>query len=246
MSKYVLIFCLLCLFLIIPSIKCTMEVLPFGLTSLCHAEMVGYWPFNKDDVAGGKVIDRSGKGHGGVISGAVQETGKKGEALRFDGSNSYVSIDGLIVKSSQLSASLWIKKDALSEVHRLIYFDGLLQFGFYHTSIFVHTQTLNGEDPNLPYESIGIVAGQWHHLVVTWDTAAPSDNVKVYVDGDLKLKGTLVKSKGGKIGIAGLTIGNDKSSSGHGFDGLIDEVAVYDTALTDEEIKNLYKGEVKP
>src|SRR3990172_7033639 len=92
MSKYILIFSMLCLFLVTP---------------LCHAGLIGYWPFDKDDIAGDKAIDRSGKGNDGVISGAVPAGGRTGQALKFNGSgNSYVYIEGLTVRSPQLSASL--------------------------------------------------------------------------------------------------------------------------------------------
>jgi len=228
MPKYISMFFLLCLLLVAP---------------LCHAELVGYWSFNKDDIIGDKAIDRSGSGNDGVISGATPVTGKKGQALTFDGSNSCVRVDGLTIEGTQLSVSLWIKKGTLSGVRRLIYFSGNMQFGFaYDTIFYVHTATAMGCDNNQPIGSIGITPGRWHHLVVTWNTAEVSSNVKVYLDGGLKLQGTLLGAEGGEFSIAGLQIGTGNSQT---FDGLIDEVAVYDIALTAQEVNKIFKGEIE-
>ena len=216
----------------------------FMVTPLCHAGLVGYWSFDRDDVAGDRAIDRSGRGHDGVIHKALPVAGKIGQALKFDGLKSYVDVDGLILRSPELSVSLWIKKDTVSGVRRLVFFDGLLQIGLTNRTLFVHTFTIHGEDANRPYFDTRIIAGKWYHLVVTWNTAVPSENVKLYLNGELKARETLASSQGGKLGITGLTIGRLGLSSDPGdvFDGVIDEVKIYDTAVTGQQVKQLYQG----
>lgn len=219
----------------------------FFFTPLCRAELVGFWSFDKADITENKVIDQSGKGNDGEMGNVTPTAGKIGQALKFNGLNSYVYINNLVVSGKELSVSLWINRGLMGGVRRLIYFDGLLQFGFYEGDIFVHTTTLNGDDTNLPYFESKTKPGQWYHLAVTWDTAAPADNIKVYIDGDLKSKATLIKAKGGELGTAGLKIGNtgvldeDSPAPSPVFDGVVDEVAVYNNALTAQEVKCLYE-----
>jgi len=216
----------------------------FMVTPLCHAGLVGHWSFDKDDIVKDRAIDRSGKGHDGIIHEASPVAGKIGQALKFDGRNSCVNVDGLILQSPELSVSLWIKNDTLSGVRRLVFFDGLLQVGLTNRTLFVHTFTIRGEDANRPYFDTQIVADKWYHLVVTWNTVAASENVKIYLDGELKAHESLARSRGGKLGIIGLTIGRLDLSSNPGdvFDGAIDEVRLYDTAVTGPQVKRLYQG----
>ena len=95
---------------------------------------MGYWSFDRDDVVGDRAIDRSGQGHDAIIHKALPVAGKIGQALKFDGLKSYVDVDGLILRSPELSVSLWIKKDTVSGVRRLVFFDGLLQIGLTNTT----------------------------------------------------------------------------------------------------------------
>ena len=226
----------------IPIISC---LCLFAAAPLCRAGPVGYWSFDEDQVVKDRAMDGSGGRHDGVISEALPVAGRVGQALRFDGSGSCVAVDGLIMRTPELSVSAWIRKDSARGIRRLFFFDGLLQVGLADATMFVHTFTIHGEDANRPYFDAGIVVGKWHHLAVTWDTVAPADNVRVYLDGALKAQETLSGARGGKLGFTGVTIGGRGLSgrSGEAFDGDIDEVRLYDTALTDVEIQKLSRGE---
>ena len=80
--------------------------------------------------------------------------------------------------------------------------------------------------------------GNWHHLVVTYDQSA----LKVYIDGNLEASPSLPSSNYATS--SGLTIGSwsDKNSanSARYFDGSIDEVAVFNTDLSADEIQQIY------
>ena len=214
------------------------------LAPICHSALIGYWSFDEPDVVNGRAIDGSGGKHDAVVSDALPVAGKVGQALSLDGLNSRVDVDGLIVRTPELSVSVWIRKDTVAGVRRLVFFDGLLQFGFDGTSMFVHTFTIHGEDANLPYLKTGIAAGKWYHLAVTWDTVAPADNVKIYIDGDLKAQATLTRARRGKLGITSLTVGATDTPGQDVFDGAVDEVRLYDTALTAEQVEMLSQGKV--
>ncbi|MFH0965061.1 MAG: LamG domain-containing protein [Planctomycetota bacterium] len=208
---------------------------------------VGYWSFDKGDVIEYKALDKSGNGHDGVIDGAAPVAGRVGQALKFDGSAGSVTIDGLDVKSKQLSVSLWLRKEPGKErVNRLIFLGDFLQIGFFDDMIFVHTGRVTKADVNKPHAAFGLTPGQWHNLVVTWDTAAPNDNVKVYLDGALRLAADLQNALNVSLEPARLVIAsNGQPDSKQGFVGVLDEVALYDTALTASKIKAYFNRVVK-
>jgi hypothetical protein len=76
--------------------------------------------------------------------------------------------------------------------------------------------------------------GQWYHVALTWN----GTNYAVYVDGTLKSTGTY----SGLSSLASYAdIGNDGADLGRfeAFNGLIDEVRIYDVAIGAEEIVKL-------
>ena len=75
----------------------------------------------------------------------------------------------------------------------------------------------------------------WHHLVMTRD----NDNFKAYVNGKLLGTKTITgKTAGYGTDTPKFYIGN--RHTGQGFTGIIDELRIYDRALTEQEIQTLY------
>ena len=200
---------------------------------------VGYWSFDRGDIEGYKARDKSGNGHDGVINGAAPVAGMAGRALHFDGSNSSVTIDGLDIKGTELSLSLWLKKEpSTNRVNRLALLGDLLQVGFFDALIFIHTGKLTRADFNNPYSEFGLAQDTWHHLAATWDTAAGKDNVKVYLDGSLRLAADLDNARNVTLQAHRLMIASGgQPDSDDGFVGVVDEVALYDKVLTARDIK---------
>ena len=202
---------------------------------------VGYWSLDQIDIVGSKAVDRSGNGHDGIIDGARPVAGKAAQALEFNGSEGSVTVEGLDIEGTELSLSLWLRKDASAGgTRRLIVFDGYTQVGFVDRDMFVHTGKPAKADFNTPVADAGIVPVRWHYLVVTWDTAAPADNVKVYVDGALKLAADLKNALGTDLSVTKMMIASNGLNSwpapSQVLAGTVDEVALYDTALTAEDI----------
>ena len=79
--------------------------------------------------------------------------------------------------------------------------------------------------------------GNWHHLVVTYDQS----NLKVYIDGNLEATPGLPSSNYATS--SGLTIGSWSDNNRY-FDGSIDEVAIWDSALSSCDIKGIYEGSI--
>ena len=77
--------------------------------------------------------------------------------------------------------------------------------------------------------------GNWHHLVVTYDQS----NLKVYIDGNLEATPSLPSSNYATS--SGLTIGSWSDNNRY-FNGSIDEVGIWNTALTSTQVSEIYSA----
>jgi len=209
--------------------------------------------FDFEDVRpGGKVIDKSGRGNHGIIKDGKIVGGKIGNALECKYEN---KVDGVLVKDDdsldvqQVTVAAWIKTDRLDEHWNRVVAKGwktAYNLGLggdhkgkrYRTKSFFEAAKRTVGTMDL---DINVVDGKWHFLAGSYDGQV----LKFYIDGDLvKTK----KSKNRKEipnNNYDLMIGNsvvplDPPEYNY-FDGLIDEVRVYNRVLSEDEIQLLYK-----
>ncbi len=91
-----------------------------------------------------------------------------------------------------------------------------------------------------PFEAVGYGDGKWHHIAFALDEAFG----RLYIDGQLKSYQPWNGQPGGCTTTQPLRIGY--YSPVGGFDGLIDDVRIYNRSLSDAEIKSLFIYESKP
>ena len=87
---------------------------------------------------------------------------------------------------------------------------------------------------------VSVTVGTWQHLAVSWDTV--TDEVKYYRNGTLRITQTDADDIIAPLDIDNLSIGSWVNGTESFFDGLIDEVRIYNRALTPAEIKILAAG----
>lgn len=108
----------------------------------------------------------------------------------------------------------------------------------------IFAQTWASSGGFLDLDTIGFfsaVVGTWYHVVFV---KAATNDWKLYVNGVLIEASTATRSNDA-TGLNGISIGaEDQESSGVGqyFDGVLDEIAVFDTALTDTDVRDLYNN----
>jgi len=89
------------------------------------------------------------------------------------------------------------------------------------------------------YSDQKYTAGQWHHLVLVRD----SEHLKFYMNGSLSSQMKVVpmnlESDSLEIALGVLILSSERGQKNH-FKGLMDEVAIYDTALSESEIQKHY------
>lgn len=224
-------------------------------TSSMTSGLVGMWSFDGADVTD-KVYDRSGRGnHGGFVGGATSSAkiiGKIGQALRFDGSSTYVNIPDTsdVEGQSALSISVWVKNDNSENVSgsdSIITKEGSGADTFYLSwaqaediefcIVGTAGTSCGGAGAASAVFTDGIPIGrgkEWYHIVGTYDSVA--GQVKVYVNGVL----------GDTVGSLSALTQNSSHSikigniSPIGWPGMIDDVRIYNRALSVSEIKQLY------
>jgi hypothetical protein len=204
-------------------------------------ELIAYW---KLDEAEGDITFNSTSDNHGILSGSPTwqpETGKVDGALELDGINDYVET-GFVLDPAEgaFSVFAWIKGGAPGQVI-ISQTDGTgaseTWFGTDASTGNLMTELVPppmGRFVPQPLESQSVVTdGLWHHVGFVWDGRYRI----LYVDGTEVAKDTSILSQPLVSSTGGLHIGAGKNpDAGTFFSGLIDDVRIYDKALTAEEI----------
>ncbi len=203
-------------------------------------------------------FDTVGGNNGTLFNGATYAVGQVGQAFSFDGVNDRIDVDDSL--SLSLSGSLtieaWIKASDVPTQHRgAIFFRGSSGIRPYQltlesggTLIFdIQSSTARAR------MSAPMPLGQFVHVAATLDDATGS--MRIYVNSVLMSQitttvrphATLDPSSNPKVGIG--DVGGNPTSVDNFFSGLIDELAIYDHALSETEVAAHYnagKGSLQP
>ncbi len=219
-------------------------LLVLGIAASVPAGQLGYWAF--DDGSGTTARDSSGNGNNGrLINGPVWVNGILGKALQFDGIDDYVEVPHdakLEPTTGQATVAVWINARRHTGPNNAQW-QGILAKGGAPRLYNLYTQqnqTLHfSTGPSGAYigsSSTGTVPlNEWVHIAVVVDDAH-----LYYLNGEP----AGVVSNGATVptgSTAALTIGRT-SETDREFLGMIDDVRLYDVALTPQEVKDLYQG----
>ncbi len=202
--------------------------------------LVGYWPFN------GNANDESGNENHGTVNGATLTTDRNGNAnSAYSFSNQTVSInhntDLGISQSGGFSVSLWYLVTGNQNVQHLIGKrpNGAQQFNWQIAFNYPASQGINFGG-NINFTDAGIVSdytstlNSWIHCIGTYDNGTWS----LFFNGNMYA--SITSSLFYPDTNCPLTIGN--SGSFQPFYGKIDDVLIYNRALSAEEVNALYTG----
>ena len=212
-------------------------------------KLVAYFTFDEE---GNKITDYSSNNLSGTISGAKRVDGKKGKALQFEG-QSYVRIgdSSLLDLNAEGTISAWVKYDSsgtggvvLSKCKNTNSFGGcnyalkLDNLAFNSASFWVGDGKAGSADSAfLP--SAAMAKETWYYITGVFDKSG----LKIYINGELKRSSSKSKNDSPGINDFDLLIGSMSCASfsdcNH-FKGLIDEIKIYNYALSATEIKADY------
>jgi hypothetical protein len=225
-----------------------------GSGSPFSSGLVGYWSFDggATNWTTSKVSDLSGQGNTGqliLMSTTSSPTkGKIGQAFSFDGADDYMQVTdaahNYAFGDSTFTVSVWCKPSTATTGFVVAKDGGGLGNGWaiscQNTATF-HTKGGGGTIAAArTSNSTTLNNGGWHHIVavITTDTAIQTNNTgTLYVDGVVD-QGSLTNSTVYVSPTLPVTIG--KRDSGNFFAGSIDELRIYNRALSPTEVKQLY------
>jgi len=208
--------------------------------------LVGSWSF--DEGTGTSVHDSSGNGNNGTLMNApVWSTGKYGDALTFDGIYDYVEIphnETLTSSNFTIEAWIYLSSDVVGTQARKVSKQETISKSY---SFDIFGNGYGGSTGNQLLLSIGNGANWWNFLSAThlsnqtWYHVAGTHEgttSKIYIDGQLDKNGTTSTQTANNTGV--LTIGCQKQTGTNAsffFNGTIDEVEIYNRALSQQEIQ---------
>jgi Concanavalin A-like lectin/glucanases superfamily len=213
--------------------------------------LILYYNFNSEPI-GGKVADKSGHGNDGLpVNVQFVKDGHRSGAANFGLTNSYITVPNKDeINPPRLTLAAWIKTSYKDWVWRRIFDKGTGQG---------YVLSMCGDDKGKSYQGqvdvepgktwaasgIQVADGQWHHVVGTFD----GTNALIYVDG------WSVGTRGHWVGEIphtpyDLTIGANRSNPdasigevGASFNGTMDDVMMFNRALSADEIQALFKSQ---
>jgi hypothetical protein len=208
--------------------------------------LVGHWSFDGGVTGPTYTEDLSMSGNNGtIIGGALPTIGKTGQALDFDGSDDYIDAGSgnSLAFTSDFTVSAWIKPDTFgdSSFGRIIdrqALSGAPGYSFYVNNnpggTPAGTQTLSANINAVSGSGNAdiITLGIWQHAVVRKNGTA----VSFYVDGTYQggfTSDATINDSGTSFKLG------DRYDLARSFDGLLDDVRVYNRALSPEEIARL-------
>ena len=210
-----------------------------------------------EETSGTAVVDSSASPINGALgAGATAPTrvaaGKFGRALSFDGGDSLSVPDGAATKldlTNGMTIEAWVKPSSMNGWESVVYKErggagtGLLSYALYAhdggasspSAGYVRTSSA-GPDRGLQ-GTARLPLNTWSHVAVTYSSApAPAGStLRLYVNGVL-VRTVTGTNQNILAGNQPLRIGNSNASVSEGFNGLIDEVRIYNRALSAAEI----------
>jgi hypothetical protein len=204
--------------------------------------LVGWWKL--DESEGKDVADASGNSHTGRLIGGAKwqpDGGRLGGALELDGNGSFVDFGNnpAFNCTDEVTIAAWVKVSEFDKVWQTIAAKGDTTWRLSRNSSTNATLLAIGhpQDTCLIEGRVDVNDGQWHHIAGVYD----GGRICLYVDGKLDLS----QPASGKI-LANkhpVYIGENSEARGRYWNGLIDDVRLYNCALSPDQIQTLARGE---
>jgi hypothetical protein len=210
------------------------------LTAQTNGGLIAYYDFNNNS------LDVSGQNNHGIVNGASLTTDRFGNlnsAYLFDGFNDNIEIQTYANMSPTegVTISAWIKTTS-SSGSPVIYerLETNMGFGLRLNNLGQLVLSINGGEAEVVSQDV-LTTDKWYHVAGTYDLA--SGELKLYIYGNL-IANTLYGNEidytiepRNSIGAYGA------SNPGAYFNGAIDEVRIYDKALSETEVDDLFTSE---
>jgi len=194
---------------------------------------VGVWLF--DDGAGKVAKDISKEGNDGKVVKAQWVKGKFGKALEFNGKDACVQTEQKLLDNlAEFTILCWVKTGKITANRvGLVGQNDSPEFGF------INPTTVNLWTPKSSFSNQwkhGHPSKDWHHIAAV----AAKKKLRVYIDGEVAEGGGPGPhgSSNFNVNIGGCGVWD---AAGNWFTGAMDEVAIFHSALEDDDVKGIMK-----
>ncbi|MBM3452277.1 MAG: hypothetical protein FJX84_03940 [Bacteroidetes bacterium] len=212
--------------------------------------LAGWWPFN------GNANDESGNLISSTVAGATLDTDRFGtgnNSYYFDGNDDTIYVNTQQNNITKYSVSAWFKTS-----HGGVILSGRGANGQVGLTLRIMNTSLGGQfagraefSTDQPGGLVGVMSNntfndnQWHHIVGIFDSnigAISPSHFKIYVDGNLlSTFNDVSQSANSPINNqTNILFGNQIAWNGATFLGTLDDIGVWNRALTLQEITGLY------
>ncbi len=184
-----------------------------------------------DEESGATAFDASGNGHhASLFGGPARVPGVSGRALEFDAQDDGASAGtNLLSDRSAFTLTAWIRPRATAALQGIVGQNDAIELGFISPGN-IQIRTSGGGKLTVPYP---FAMNEWHHVAATGD----GERLRVYYDGVLaSFAPTPTSSYGASPYPLRFGGGGIFDESWGAFHGTIDDVRVFDAALSPESI----------
>lgn len=208
--------------------------------------LVGYWPFNEG--AGSTAHDASGSGNNGtLVNSPTWTTGQIIGALSFNGTSQYVSVPGSFISTpTALTVSAWVNMSPSLNIANgqyiassrsntnngwsaYVFCGGASPHNCGLAFVIQNVAVYNTADDPIPFS-------KWQHVTVTWN----GTNARYYINGvaDATVSTTGSMTTGSSL-LLGAQANGGVPNFANFFTGSIDDVRIYNRALSAQEVQVL-------
>ncbi len=238
------------------TIRLVSLILVLWLVGNAEADLVGLWSLD------GSAVDSSGNGYDGEIHGEPKWVeGKIGGAMEIDGDD-WIEVpgtsaaEGFPALDGQVTWTAWFKTSNVGVLNTLMaqgpagaaHIQGNRSINIEASGVIMVRAHSVGDLTSINSTAV-VNDGQWHHVAVTiaFETDGTNDTMKVYIDGDLSIgyqaDNININQHAGPAADFIVTLGARGTTP---FNGLIDDVRIYDHVLSDVEILSVMAGKPWP
>src|SRR5262245_27892947 len=207
--------------------------------------LIGYWSFNEG--SGTFVSDSSGNGNNGtLVNGPIWTSGEIAGVLFFDGVDDYVSFASQAQSTISISAWIYAQATPGNVFPRIIDTPGYALFLAEPSNPksnpaslgFLSRRSDGDGEWDTPANSMAY--NSWNHVAVVYDSSSTSNNADLYINGVKQTISKITPPRGTQTSNEGEGIIGNHIPLNRGWDGLIDELRIYNRALSAAEIVSLY------
>jgi len=196
--------------------------------------LLSYWTFDAADISGRTAKDAWGDRDGTIIGDVRAAPGKIGEAMEFSpGGRIEFDVSDLPQGDAPRTMAAWVKPEGGGT--RTVVEWGNNRARQRCGILILGSQVVYFVGQNADVRSNGTVAnGEWHHVAVAYD----GTTMRIYIDGAMDTEQAVSIDTVLNIGRIGTNV-----RDGELYEGCIDEVCIYDRALSDAEVAQNFAAE---